>query len=122
MVGFHPCHVEVLFTDRADPILTLVRPPALCLGERSDRQEPLVTVQDERIDASFLSDIVVDHQTLDFLLEFVERLSDDMADKDLPVEVRSLGRTLKRWKHQIAAWHTAPVSYTHLTLPTNREV
>ena len=50
------------------------------------------------------------HTDHDLALEFVERLSDDMADKDLPVEVRSLGRTLKRWKHQIAAWHTAQVS------------
>ena len=25
-------------------------------------------------------------------------------------QTRSLGRTLHRWKHQIAAWHTAQVS------------
>ena len=29
---------------------------------------------------------------------------------DNPIEVRSLGRTLKRWKHQIVAWHTAHVT------------
>jgi transposase len=33
-----------------------------------------------------------------------------MVDPDNPVEVRSLGRTLRRWKHQIAAWHEAHVS------------
>ena len=43
-------------------------------------------------------------------LAFVERLAADMADSDHPVEVRSLGRTLRRWKHQIAAWHRAQVS------------
>jgi len=43
-------------------------------------------------------------------LAFVERLASDMADSDHPVEVRSLGRTLRRWKHQIAAWHRAQVS------------
>ena len=31
-------------------------------------------------------------------------------DKDYPTEARSLGRTLIRWKHQIAAWHKAQVS------------
>ena len=30
-----------------------------------------------------------------------------MADKTWPVEVRSLGRTLLRWKHEIVAWHRA---------------
>lgn len=43
-------------------------------------------------------------------LEWVERLAADMSDKDHPVEVRSLGRTLARWKHQIAAWHKSQVS------------
>ena len=43
-------------------------------------------------------------------LEWLERLLDDMADTDNPIEVRSLGRTLKRWKHQIVAWHTAHVT------------
>jgi transposase len=43
-------------------------------------------------------------------LDWIERLCHDMADKDNPVEVRSLGRTLGRWKQQIAAWHDAQVS------------
>ncbi len=29
---------------------------------------------------------------------------------DNPIEMRSLGRTLRRWKHQIAAWHLAQVT------------
>ena len=33
-----------------------------------------------------------------------------MGDKDMPIEVRSLGRTLKRWRPQIAAWHSAHVT------------
>jgi transposase len=41
---------------------------------------------------------------------YVERLAADMADSDNPIEVRSLGRTLRRWRHQIAAWHSAQVS------------
>jgi transposase len=33
-----------------------------------------------------------------------------MGGRDNPVEVRSLGRTLTRWKQQITAWHGAHVS------------
>jgi transposase len=40
----------------------------------------------------------------------VAELSRDLQDKNYPIEARSLGRTLKRWKHQIAAWHAAQVS------------
>jgi transposase len=36
---------------------------------------------------------------------WIDRLIEDMADTDNPIEVRSLGRTLKRWKEQIVAWH-----------------
>ena len=38
------------------------------------------------------------------------QLGSDLKDKNYPVEARSLGRTLLRWKHEIAAWHTAHVS------------
>lgn len=37
--------------------------------------------------------------------EFVTRLGADLQDADYPPEVRRLGRTLHRWRHQIAAWH-----------------
>jgi transposase len=33
-----------------------------------------------------------------------------MQDRDCPPEVRQLGRTLRRWREQIAAWHDAQVS------------
>ncbi len=45
-----------------------------------------------------------------FALEFVERLGHDLQDESGPIEVRSLGRTLIRWRDQIAAWHRAHVS------------
>ena len=38
---------------------------------------------------------------------FVERLGHDLQDESSPPEVRSLGRTLLRWKDQIVAWHEA---------------
>jgi transposase len=50
------------------------------------------------------------HTDAELALTFVERLAADMTEPDNPIEVRSLGRTLRRWKHQIAAWHGAHVS------------
>jgi len=38
------------------------------------------------------------------------RLIDDMVDEVHPIEVQSLGRTLRRWRDQILAWHRAKVS------------
>lgn len=39
--------------------------------------------------------------------EWIDHLIVDMADPTWPVEVRSLGRTLKNWKLEIIAWHRA---------------
>ena len=36
--------------------------------------------------------------------EFVDELIRDMADPSWPVEIRSLGRTLRKWREQIIAW------------------
>ncbi len=41
---------------------------------------------------------------------WIDRLIEDMADTDNPIEVRSLGGTLKRWKEQIVAWHRSHVT------------
>ncbi len=41
---------------------------------------------------------------------FLDELVDDMADPDMPPEVRALAGTLTRWRDQILAWHTARVS------------
>jgi len=50
------------------------------------------------------------HGDAEIALEWVTQLGHDLLDKDYPIEARSLGRTLLRWKHQIAAWHRAHVS------------
>ncbi len=50
------------------------------------------------------------HRDPDLALQWVTELRRGLQDKDDPVEARSLGRTLERWKHQIAAWHAAQVS------------
>ena len=50
------------------------------------------------------------HGDPELALGWVSELGRDLQDQDYPIEARSLGRTLLRWKHQIAAWHTAHVS------------
>jgi transposase len=50
---------------------------------------------------------IYDHTDADMALAFVTRLGADLQDPDYPLEVNSLGRTLTRWRHQIAAWHLA---------------
>lgn len=42
--------------------------------------------------------------------EFVTELAQDLQDESCPPEVRSLGRTITRWKNQIVAWHEARTS------------
>ena len=43
-------------------------------------------------------------------LAWVDQLSADMRDPSSPPEVRQLGRTMRRWRTQIAAWHEAQVT------------
>ena len=51
-----------------------------------------------------------EHTDPELAVTFVDRLGRDLQDESCPVEVRSLGRTLIRWRDQIAAWHQAHVS------------
>lgn len=47
------------------------------------------------------------HADAQLATEWIDQLIVDMADKTWPTEVRSLGRTLARWRHEIIAWHHA---------------
>lgn len=53
---------------------------------------------------------IYDHDHHDLALSFVDRLSHDLQDHSCPPEIRQLGRTIVRWRTQIAAWHQAHVS------------
>ncbi len=53
---------------------------------------------------------IYDHTNAEVALSFVTQLADDLQDDSCPPEIRQLGRTLRKWRHQIAAWHQA-----HLT-------
>jgi transposase len=50
------------------------------------------------------------HHDPDLALEWVDQLSADLRDRSCPPEIRQLGRTLRRWREQIAAWHQAQVT------------
>lgn len=50
------------------------------------------------------------HADSEIALAWVTELGRDLQDADYPIEARSLGRTLMRWKHEIAAWHEAHVT------------
>ena len=41
---------------------------------------------------------------------YLRELTDDLTDTDCPPELSRLGRTLRRWHHQIINWHQARVS------------
>jgi transposase len=53
---------------------------------------------------------IYDHHDPDLADTFVYRLGRDLQDASCPIEVRSLGRTIIRWKEQIAAWHRSHVT------------
>ena len=40
----------------------------------------------------------------------VAQLAKDLQDSAMPTEINRLGRTIWRWRTQIANWHTAPVT------------
>ena len=48
---------------------------------------------------------VYDHHDAATALEFVTQLGVDLQDDTCPPEVQRLGRTIGRWRYQIAAWH-----------------
>lgn len=51
-----------------------------------------------------------DHTDPKIALEWVDQLSEDMRDGGCPPEIRQLGRTMRKWRTQIAAWHHGQVT------------
>jgi transposase len=49
---------------------------------------------------------IYSHQEVELAGVWIDELIVDMASEDKPIEVRSLARTLKRWRSHILAWHT----------------
>lgn len=59
------------------------------------------------------------HSDPELTLRWVTQLGCDLLDEDYPVEARSFGHALLRWKHEIAVWHTTHVSNGHTDAADN---
>lgn len=53
---------------------------------------------------------IYDHNDHLLAQAWVDEIVRDFADTEMPPEVRRLGRTIARWRHQIVAWHRSHVS------------
>ena len=53
---------------------------------------------------------IYDHTDPTLAEAWVEEIVRDFADASMPLEVRRLGRTIRRWRDQIVAWHHSHVS------------
>jgi transposase len=53
---------------------------------------------------------IYDHSDEQLAAEWVDAIERDFADREMPPEVRRLGRTIGRWRDQIVAWHRSHVS------------
>ena len=87
------------------------------LGEKGDQKlKGLLRAGDPRGDVAVAWEAkeavreLYGHQDRALALEWVDALSGDLTDTMRPPEVRSLGRTLKRWRLEITAWHACHFS------------
>lgn len=53
---------------------------------------------------------IYDHTNVELALEWVAEIGRDFTDPAMPIEVRRLGRTIRRWAAQIVAWHRSHVT------------
>jgi transposase len=134
-----PFHLVKLANQRLDEVRRRVQQDTLeHRGHKADplyRSRRLLTKADERLDDGGRSKLlgllaagdpkgevrmawhakevvreIYAHTDPDVGFEFVTRLGADLQDDSCPPEVRQLGRTITRWRHEIAAWHQAHVS------------
>ncbi len=134
-----PFHVVKLANERLDEVRRRVQNATLGhRGHKADplyRSRRLLTMADERLSpdgrtklmglldagdpngevrtawhAKEVVRMIYEHHDPDLALEFVTRLGADLQHDDCPPEIRRLGRTITKWRHQIAAWHGAYLS------------
>jgi transposase len=53
---------------------------------------------------------IYDHTDPSLAEAWVDEIIRDFTDREMPLEVRRLGRTIKRWRDQIVAWHRSHVT------------
>ena len=134
-----PFHVVKLANSKLDEVRRRVQNDTLGHRGRTDdplyRCRKLLVMADERLDANGKTKLlglleagdpkgevrtawhakemvrqIYSHTNAAVAVEYVERLGHDLQDESCPPEINQLGRTLRTWRHQIAAWHQAHVS------------
>ena len=85
-------------------------------SEQHDRLMGLLRAGDPRREVWFAWNAkevvrqIYDHTDHELAAEWVDEIVRDFADREMPVEVRRLGRSIARWRDQIVAWHRSYVS------------
>ena len=85
-------------------------------GEQHDRLMGLLRAGDPRREVWFAWNAkevvrqIYDHTDHQLAVEWVDEIVSDFADREMPDEVRRLGRSIARWRDQIVAWHQSHVS------------
>jgi transposase len=85
-------------------------------GEQHDRLMGLLRAGDPRREVWFAWNAkevvrqIYDHTDQALAVEWVDEIVRDFADREMPDEVRRLGRSIARWRDQITAWHRSHVS------------
>jgi transposase len=85
-------------------------------GEQHDRLMGLLRAGDPRREVWFAWNAkevvrqIYDHTDHQLAVEWVDEIVRDFADREMPDEVRRLGRSIARWRDQIVAWHRSHVS------------
>lgn len=85
-------------------------------GEQHDRLMGLLRAGDPRREVWFAWNAkevirqIYDHTDHQLAVEWVDEIVRDFADREMPDEVRRLGRSIARWRDPIIAWHRSHVS------------
>lgn len=53
---------------------------------------------------------IYEHTDIELAEQWLDEIIDDFTDSSMPAEVRRLGRTIRKWRDQILAWHSSHVS------------
>ena len=53
---------------------------------------------------------IYEHTNIDLATQWIDEIIADFTDSSMPSEVRRLGRTIRKWRDQILAWHSSHVS------------
>ena len=85
-------------------------------GEQHDRLMGLLHAGDPRREVWFAWNAkevvrqIYDHTGHQLAADWVDEIVRDFADRELPLEVRRIGRSIARWRDQIIARHRSHVS------------